>query len=274
MSLKRKYDVGQPSNDRRRVQRIISIDGKAPCSTSAQNQMKKQSPLHSASSTHVNIKSQNSGGIQLSIFLCGICFDYKPSSQMFKNGKCNHSFCSACMAKYVTSQINQNIVKVTCPHPNCPLEQNPKYLHPILPRKVIDKWNTAICESTILASQKTYCPFKDCSVLLVDDGREVVTRCECPSCHRLFCAQCRVPWHASVTSCEEYQRMKRRRYVDQDLDNKFFNLAKDMKWRKCPYCNMFVQRDGGCEHMACRCGGHFCYYCGKNWTSGHMCSRV
>ncbi|CAH9093747.1 unnamed protein product [Cuscuta epithymum] len=151
MSLKRKHDVGQPSNVNRRVQRITSMDAKAPRSTAAQNHMMKQSALHSSSSSHVY-----SGGSQHSIFLCGICFDYKPSSHMFKNGKCNHSFCSACMAKYVTSQINQNIVKVTCPHPNCPVEQNPKSLHPILPRKVIEKWDMAICESTISASQKTY----------------------------------------------------------------------------------------------------------------------
>ncbi|CAH9070805.1 unnamed protein product [Cuscuta europaea] len=269
-SVKHKYEVGQPSTVKRRTQPIASIDAKAP-NSGAQNQMKKQSPLHGASAD-VNIKSQNIGGSH-SNFLCGICFDYKPLSDMFKNDKCDHAFCSACMAKYVTSQINQNIVKVTCPHPNCYFEQNPQSLHPILPRKVIEKWDTAICESTVSASHKTYCPFKDCSVLLVKDRGEVVTRCECPSCHRLFCAQCRVPWHARVTSCEEFQRMKKRSYVDQDLDKKFFKLAKDENWRKCPYCNMFVQRDGGCEHIACRCGGDFCYYCGKNWAFGHMCKN-
>eukprot|EP00435_Cladocopium_sp_Y103_P050241 s185_g15.t1 len=33
----------------------------------------------------------------------------------------------------------------------------------------------------------------------------------------------------------------------------------------CPGCQGVVQRNGGCNHMVCRCGVHFCYVCGRRW---------
>lgn len=35
--------------------------------------------------------------------------------------------------------------------------------------------------------------------------------------------------------------------------------------QKCPGCKALVQRNGGCNHMVCRCGSHFCYVCGRRW---------
>ncbi|KAG5146425.1 hypothetical protein JHK84_031968 [Glycine max] len=193
----------------------------------------------------------DSGEDQPSFFLCDICFDDKPVSDMFEEGKCNHLFCTHCMSKYVTTQIQQNILKVImCPNANCSVELKPEYFHNILASEVIVRWETVMCESMIVELEKTYCPFKDCSVLLVNDGEKVVTSAECPSCHRLFCAQCKVPWHGSM-SCEEFQEIERNK-DEKVLENKFFKLAKEEKWQKCPRCTMFVQRREGCDHMTCR----------------------
>ena len=48
------------------------------------------------------------------------------------------------------------------------------------------------------------CPFNDCSVPLLKNRFEIVIRTECPVCHRLFCAQCNVPWHSGLT-CQQFQ---------------------------------------------------------------------
>ncbi|KAG4974855.1 hypothetical protein AAZX31_11G202100 [Glycine max] len=145
---------------------------------------------------------------QPSQFLCGLCFNDKPVSQMFKEGKCNHPFCTHCISKHVATQMHQNILKVMCPNPNCPVELKPEYFHNILASEVIVRWETVRCESLIVGLEKTYCPFKDCSVLLVNDGEKDVISAECPSCHRLFCARCKVPWHG-IMSCEEFQEIER-----------------------------------------------------------------
>jgi hypothetical protein len=63
-------------------------------------------------------------------------------------------------------------------------------------------------QASIIECQKTtFCPFKNCSVLLVNDRDVGVTSAECPSCHRLFCAQCKVPWHGGI-NCQEFQQQK------------------------------------------------------------------
>lgn len=128
-------------------------------------------------------------------------------------------------------------------------------------------------ESKIALEQKTYCAFKDCSVLLVNDNDkgDVLTSCECPSCHRLFCAQCKVPWHAEM-NCQEFQDLKRDKN-EIDLDDKFLELAKINKWKRCPNCSIYVKRSSGCEHMKCRCKCNFCYLCGKKWKHGHLCKK-
>ncbi|KEH34164.1 zinc finger, C3HC4 type (RING finger) protein [Medicago truncatula] len=181
--------------------------------------------------------------------LCGICFDLKTDSDMFKRKSCNHLFCVECISKYVVSQINNNVVKVTCPTPNCFVKFEPRHLKHILPREFIDRWELAVYESKIALDQKTYCPFKNCSVLLVNDNNRgvVLTSCECPSCHRLFCAQCKVPWHAEM-NCQEFQDLKRPK-KEQDLDDKFLELANRKKWQRCPNCSIYVKRSDGCVNV-------------------------
>jgi len=49
------------------------------------------------------------------------------------------------------------------------------------------------------------CPYNDCEILMSFGGLEIVTKAKCPSCHRLICAQCKVPWHEGL-NCQQFQR--------------------------------------------------------------------
>ncbi|KAK7289736.1 hypothetical protein RIF29_03615 [Crotalaria pallida] len=190
--------------------------------------------------------------LQSSDCFCGICFEFKPKTDMFQGEQCNHPFCNDCISKYVAAQIQQNVLKVNCPNPNCHVELESKYLEPILPKEVMDRWESAKRESTdiIASSLRFYCPFKDCSVMLVnggDDDGEIVTSFLCTSCQRLVCVQCKVPWHANM-NCEEFERSK----CEEDMDRKFLELARSEEWQKCPRCAFVVQRKSGCNHIVCR----------------------
>uniref|UniRef100_A0A0A0KUV8 IBR domain-containing protein n=1 Tax=Cucumis sativus TaxID=3659 RepID=A0A0A0KUV8_CUCSA len=48
-------------------------------------------------------------------------------------------------------------------------------------------------------------------------------------------------------------------------------LAEEMKWKRCPDCKNLVERIGGCSHIICICGSHFCYTCGTHWSPHHEC---
>jgi len=190
---------------------------------------------------------------------CGICFDTKTDSDIFnirtpifKRKLCKHLFCVDCICKYVEVQINDNAYKVLCPSPNCFVKYKPKHLKHILPNQLIVKWKFLASELSKPSEPKTYCPYANCSVLLGkenDIGREFNSSSRCTSCHRQFCAKCKVQWHAGM-NCKTFQQLKRN--DKNDLDNKFLALARKQQWQRCPNCFMYVKKSAGCSLMKCR----------------------
>ncbi|KAF7813974.1 E3 ubiquitin-protein ligase RNF144A [Senna tora] len=206
-----------------------------------------------------------------SVSFCEICMDTKPIQEMFRNNNtCAHMFCTECTASHVAAKLQENISMVRCPHPECRGMLDPLLCRSIIPEEVFGRWENALCENVVLGSQKFYCPFKDCSAMMVDEGGdgEVVTSSECPNCNRLFCAQCKVGWHAGV-ECGEFQRLKKGEREKEDL--MLMELAKNKRWRRCPQCRFYVEKNQGCHHISCRCGYQFCYGCGSHWDQLHHC---
>ncbi|XVE51790.1 hypothetical protein DITRI_Ditri02bG0069700 [Diplodiscus trichospermus] len=172
---------------------------------------------------------------------CPICMDVKPIGEMFRSNACAHLFFAL----------------------------EPQICRLIVPGEVFDRWENALCESLILGSQKLYCPFRVCSALLVDDGGSDVAESECPNCQRLFCAQCKVEWHAGI-SCSEFQNLSKHERSREDI--LVMELAKNNKWRRSPNCKIYVEKTQGCLRIPCRCGFHFCYCCGSLWSHIHKCA--
>ncbi|KAH1030489.1 hypothetical protein J1N35_042663 [Gossypium stocksii] len=88
----------------------------------------------------------------------------------------------------------------------------------------------ALCESALLASEKFYCPYQDCSALLVNDGEKSIQRSRCPLCKRVFCVQCNVAWH-SGEDCNKFQKLKTLGSAAM-----FVDLATRKEWGQCPNC--------------------------------------
>ncbi|VFQ73342.1 unnamed protein product [Cuscuta campestris] len=181
---------------------------------------------------------------------------------------CGHSHCFDCISKFVASKIQENIARISCPNPGCAGVLEPHHCASILPKNVFDRWGDVLCEALLLASDKFYCPFKDCSALLLDEKLNVVES-ECPECRRLFCAKCKVPWHPDM-ACSEFQKLHKDERESGDLQ--LMHLAKDKEWKRCPNCGVFVERTEGCPFMKCRCKCSFCYKCGAR-TKDHHCSK-
>ncbi|KAF7137470.1 hypothetical protein RHSIM_Rhsim07G0127100 [Rhododendron simsii] len=201
-------------------------------------------------------ESSNSNSEPLT-FMCEICVDLKPYSEFFSIMGCTHFYCSDCMIKYIASKLQENITQIQCPYSDCKrglLE--PEHCRAILPPEVFDRWGNALCEAVILASEKFYCPYKDCSALLIDDygagdgvGGEVIRQSECPNCKRMFCVQCKVPWHSEF-ECAEFQELNKDERGREDM--MLMHLAKKKKWMRCPKCKFYVEKSEGCMYMKCR----------------------
>ena len=80
----------------------------------------------------------------------------------------------------MAAKIQENIIKVRCPGPNCKRAIGPEAFYLIIPTEVLEQWEDALCESLILGSEKFYSPFKYCSALLVDNAL-IVTNCLVPN---------------------------------------------------------------------------------------------
>ncbi|OAY52617.1 probable E3 ubiquitin-protein ligase RNF217 [Manihot esculenta] len=208
---------------------------------------------------------QESG--QSSSSFCEICAETKESNQMFATERCAHSYCYDCITKHVATKIQDSITKFTCPGLNCKAVLELETCRVKLSKGVIDRWEEALCEELISASQRFYCPFKDCSAMMVADSEgESITEAECPFCHRLFCARCHVPWHSGV-ECEVFQKLNEDERGREDL--MVMEIAKEKKWSRCPNCKFYVERTEGCPHITCRCSFQFCYGCESEWTETH-----
>ncbi|PON63121.1 E3 ubiquitin ligase RBR family [Parasponia andersonii] len=175
---------------------------------------------------------------------CGTCMDKKTKAEMpmmsnnSSGSYCSHSYCKVCISNHVAAKISQNILKVNCPELGCYSFLEPQNCGSFIPQQVLDGWEAALCE-TIIGSEKIYCPYKDFSATLVDDGTEVVTSAECPHCYRLFCARCQGQWHAG-SECESSEGSH------DNMDKQFIDLAQREHWQKYTNRGFFAQKIDGC----------------------------
>jgi E3 ubiquitin-protein ligase RNF144 len=143
-------------------------------------------------------------------FYCTICMESVHVSELFPSAGCTHTFCVSCVGQYIAAKVEENVLSIGCPDLGCKDGTlHPEECRDVIPFQVFQRWGAALCDSA-LGALKFYCPFKDCSVLLVDShdrrGEAVITKAECPHCSQLFCAQCKVGWHDGVV-CAEFQRL-------------------------------------------------------------------
>lgn len=103
-----------------------------------------------------------------------------------------------------------------------------------------------------------YCANRNCGFFIPPENYDEYDAVVCPFCNQPTCRICRQPGHDGV--CPE----------DIDMQTTV-GLAQRRGWRRCPNCRNMVEKIAGCNHMSCRCGGHFCYVCGVRWGTrcGH-----
>ncbi|GFP94507.1 probable E3 ubiquitin-protein ligase rnf217 [Phtheirospermum japonicum] len=202
---------------------------------------------------------------------CEICLENKDIWQMFANDTCSHSFCYECTSAHISVKIQDQAKEIACPAVNCHHVLNRDECRLMISNDTLVQWDESLCMSLIPESQKLYCPFRDCSAMLVNDSGETVTQIHCLVCSRAFCAECRVPWHSEF-SCKEFQKLNGGKRGEDDKIVRV--LAKKKNWQKCPKCKMYVEKVEGCVHITCRCSYEFCYRCGGKWTGSHgICPR-
>ncbi|KAJ8758645.1 hypothetical protein K2173_000366 [Erythroxylum novogranatense] len=207
---------------------------------------------------------------------CSICCEDKLQSMMITM-KCSHKFCSHCMRTYAEGKLQLSQAPIRCPQLGCKYIISITECKSFLPLISYELLEKAFSEADVLHSNRFYCPYPNCSVLL--DPHECVstrassssqsgTMCvECRVCQRSICLDCGVPWHSSM-SCEEYQNLPLEERDASDIT--LHRLAQNKRWRRCQQCRRMIELSQGCYHMTCWCGHEFCYSCGAEYRDGQQ----
>ncbi|KAE9597323.1 hypothetical protein Lal_00007900 [Lupinus albus] len=207
---------------------------------------------------------------------CSICCEDRPLPTMMTM-KCSHKFCSHCLSTYVDGKVQSCQVPIRCPQPGCKYCISATECRSFLPFTSFESFEKALAETNFLHSDRIYCPFPNCSVLL--DPRECLSArassssqsdnscVECPVCQRFICVDCKVPWHSSM-SCEEFQNLPEEEKDATDIT--LHHLAQSKRWKRCQQCRRMIELSHGCYHMTCWCGHEFCYSCGAQYRDGQQ----
>ncbi len=251
---------------------INSIDNYAQ----KNNNNKKQSIIGPEDYEDYNLEEEEKKG------KCLICLDeYEIAAQDNYYLDCGCIIHGTCFDDYIENAINEGKVPIKCPYCNKEdineldikdsLNKNNKI-------NMIEKFEKFTMNYYIMQHPEdiSCCPTAGCNYIFVyEDGDDYF---ECPLCKSEYCLKCKTNWHAGKT-CTEYQEMRKMEKLGKDekkLDDLFYNFARGSKFKQCPYCKNWVEKNEGCNHIACRCGNHFCYFCGKGMNGniyGHNCNN-
>lgn len=152
---------------------------------------------------------------------------------------------------------------IPCPYVGCQTIISYSQLSFLLNSKMLEILSRRQTEAAIPKSERLYCPFRDCSALVFKPSIPAIHQpsssahaphptsfgcVECEACHRAFCLECHVAWHADM-SCIEYQAtLKNRRLLG---DEKLLQLASKQEWQRCKECGQVVELRQGCNHIRC-----------------------
>ena len=212
---------------------------------------------------------------------CLICLEeYEFANQDNYYLDCGCIVHGSCFDDYIENAINSGKVPIKCPC--CNKEDiNEIYIKDSLNKNnkfnLIEKFEKFYMNYFIMQHPEdiSCCPSPGCNYAFIyEEGDDYF---ECPLCKKEYCLKCKSEWHKGKT-CEEYKEYRRIGVLGKDekqLDELFFNFARGSKFKQCPYCKNWVEKNEGCNHIACRCGNHFCYFCGKGMNGNiynHDCS--
>ena len=201
---------------------------------------------------------------------CEICleeFSLLDGTNYFLN--CNCVLHNKCFDEMVKSAVENNTLPIKCP--NCKIPIHPNFIEDSIRNanpQLLPKYDKFSMNNFIQNNSDEYssCPTPGCEYMFFFNPGEF--NFYCPLCTKHYCLNCKDEWHVNMT-CQEY---KDSRDVNK-LDDKFFQFVKGAKFKMCPRCKYWVEKNQGCNHMKCRCGADFCYLCGKfmDMRRGHKC---
>ena len=238
-------------------QQLISLLATATGKTNVEECIEELSSL-----TQVSLTIRNSEYA----FDCSACLTpIEESKDLLRLECCGHAFHTECIA--VQMKSDTLIFPVKCASEGCSksfMLKDFENLQKRLKFRMSDLVSMSL-RNYMEKNGDVYknCPTPDCKMIYVktEESREFV----CGSCSISICTKCHEQYHAGI-SCEVYKLSQKsdqevKEWMEEDPDNR----------TKCPQCSCLIEKNDGCMHMHCVCGGHICWRCMKLFNSDTHC---
>ncbi|KAL7717707.1 RBR-type E3 ubiquitin transferase [Entamoeba marina] len=201
---------------------------------------------------------------------CDVCYDDVIPNDMITN-RCGHSFCRNCMRDHVLTSMRESgktVGKIKCLSSGCNCCVTIDIVRMLLDDYSFYKYCELLIGSFIEGNKDVicrYCCNEKCNKVLhykaqyFGGGISAICYCQTNMC--LLCGE---ENHRPAT-CEMWSKW-------QEI------LKKDglnLKWmrensRPCPKCGAYIEKNGGCQWMACyKCHAYFCWVC-MQVTNNHQ----
>ena len=196
------------------------------------------------------------------LFTCQICFDDGLLVDDERNFGCVHCgmrFCNHCMEGHINARISErDVFPIQCLSYDCP-GQIPHNTAKIFiedeAKQKLERWRRLEEDPSVRE-----CP-SCCALVSGGSSKSPDLICPNPACAVTdFCY-----FHGAAhigRSCKKSMKppgvpiMERLRV----------RLWQARHTRKCPKCHARIQKNGGCNHMTCRCGHEICWVCGGDYV--------
>ena len=170
---------------------------------------------------------------------CEICNEIFIVNEFIKLENCGHSFCSSCWYDALSVKIKENkLSSIKCLDYNCPEKLSDSFIINILKKdnellKIYKRYKLEL--EVIENPNKKLCPSPNCDSYLELNNihNKDVT---CLNNHT-FCFLCLQKRHGNLP-CNE-----------NDLDKSVIESAKNNFVKKCPKCNIIIEKNKGCNHI-------------------------
>ncbi|XP_015629588.1 probable E3 ubiquitin-protein ligase ARI1 [Oryza sativa Japonica Group] len=211
---------------------------------------------------------------------CYVCFE-DVSSDAVSTMDCGHCFCNDCWTEHFFACVNGGQKQIRCMAVGCAAvcdEDVAQRLlggrYPGAARRLRGALLASYVEDNAAARWCPSAPHCGRAVRVDGGGGRWCCEVSCP-CGASFCFGCAAPAH-SPCPCAMWERWEAKcRGESMNVD---WILANT---KSCPKCSKPIEKNGGCNHVRCKCGQCLCWLCGAatglahNWTSidGHSCNR-
>ena len=181
-------------------------------------------------------------------FVCTICSRKKMfiRNQLTARCKDKSQVCPSCLRRYIneritTKQVNQ--IRCICQEGGCPAILGWSDIWKLTPPDISKKYLHCLAVSSLEVDPS----FRWCSNDSCKSGQFIDT--DGPECTTFLCCYCK------KTCCINHdgQGLARGCVSCQET----YLLERKGTYNRCPRCRHLIEKNGGCDHMACRCGQHF-----------------